>query len=134
MKVIILVQIVSVICLTILSGCRQIFGDREQPESIVQVPPDYSQIVVTAPEKGSIWKPGDVIRIKWLATSTKNVDIQLYRKSAYQFTIKENFENTGLFDWSIPFDINLSNHYLVKIINHNNPDVFQFSGRFGIQQ
>jgi hypothetical protein len=133
MKAIISFVIVSLICLINLSGCRQIFGDREQPESIVQVPIESSQIVVTAPVHGSIWKPGDVIRIKWLATSINSIDIELYRKSYYQFSIQENLENTGSFDWSIPVDINLSNHYLVKISNHNNPDTYQFSGRFGIQ-
>jgi len=133
MKVLISVLIVSLSCLIILSGCRQIFGDGEQPESIVQVPIESSQIVVTAPVHGPIWKPGDVIRIKWLATSINSIDIQLYRKSSYQFTIQENIENTGSFDWSIPVDINLSNHYLVKVINHNDQDTYQFSGRFGIQ-
>ena len=124
---------VSLICFLNLSGCRQIFGDGEQPESIVQVPIESSQIVVTAPVHGTIWKPGDVIRIKWLATSINSIDIELYRKSYYQFSIRENLENTGSFDWLIPVDINLSNHYLVKISNHNNPDTYQFSGRFGIQ-
>jgi hypothetical protein len=120
-------------CCCFLNGCRQIFGDGAQPESIVQVPTESSQIFVTAPEKGSVWKPGDVIKIKWLAVSISSIDIQLYKKSAYQFTIEENIDNTGAFDWSIPIDINLSNQYLVKVINHNNPDVYQFSGRFGIQ-
>ena len=133
MKALILFVIVSLISLINLSGCRQIFGDREQPDSIVQVPIESSRIVVTAPVHGSIWKPGDVIRIKWLATSTNSIDIQLYRKSSYQFSIQENLENTGSFDWLIPVDINLSNHYLLKIINHNNPATYQFSGRFGIQ-
>ena len=133
MKAIISSVIVTLICLIIFSGCRRIFGDREQPESIVQVSTESSQIVVTAPIHGSIWKPGDVIRIKWLATSINNIDIQLYRKSSYQFTIRENLENTVSFDWLIPVDINLSNHYLLKIINHDNPDTYQFSGTFGIQ-
>ena len=133
MKAIISSVIVFLICLINLSGCRQIFGDREQPESIVQVSTESSQIVVTAPIHGSFWKPGNVIKIKWLATSINSIDIQLYRKSSYQFTIRENLENTGSFDWLIPVDINLSNHYLLKIINHDNPDTYQFSGTFGIQ-
>jgi hypothetical protein len=116
-----------------LSGCRQIFGDGEQPESIVQAPSESSQIFITAPEQGSIWKPGDVIKIKWLAVSINHIDIQIYKKSAYQFTIIQNIDNTGTFDWLIPIDINLSNQYLIKILNHNTPDVYQFSGRFGIQ-
>lgn len=133
MKAIISFVIVSLICLINLSGCRQIFGDREQAESIVQVPIESSRIAVTAPVHGSIWEPGDIIRIKWLATSINNIDVQLYRKSSYQYTIQNNLENTGSFDWLIPVDINLSSHYSLKIINHNNPDTYQFSGTFGIQ-
>jgi hypothetical protein len=63
----------------------------------------------------------------------EKIDIQLYRKSEFKFTITENLENTGKFDWIVPIDIPLSNHYLVKVINHNNTDVYKFSGRFGIQ-
>jgi len=133
MKSLIFSAVVSLFFLINLSGCRQIFGDREQPESIIQAPPESSQIVITTPEYGSIWKPGDVIKIKWLATSINSIDIELYRKSYYQFSIRENLENTGTFDWLIPPDINLSNHYLLKIINHDNPDTYQFSGTFGIQ-
>jgi len=133
MKAIISFTIISLIYSIILYGCRQIFGDGDQPESIVQAPVESSKIIVTAPIQGSIWKPGDVIRIKWSAPSINIIDIKLYRKSSYQFTIQENIENTGTFDWSIPVNINLSNHYLVKIINHNNQDTYQFSGRFAIQ-
>lgn len=133
MKAIISFTIISLIYSIILSGCRQIFGDGDQPESIIQAPVESSKIIVTAPIQGSIWKPGDVIRIKWSAPSINIIDIKLYRKSSHQFTIQEKIENTGSFDWSIPVNINLSNHYLVKIINHNNQDTYQFSGRFGIQ-
>jgi len=117
----------------LLSGCRQIFGDREQPESIVSAPTEAANIIVTSPDQGTIWNPGDTITINWIAPTIKKLEIQLYRKSEYKFTITENLENTGQFDWIVPFDIHLSNHYLVKVANHNNRDVYKFSGRFGIQ-
>lgn len=123
----------SLCCLIIISGCRQFFGDAAEPESIVEVPTETSQIIITSPEHGDILKPGDVLNIKWLAVSINRIDIELYRKSSYQFTIAENTESTGSFDWSIPGNINLSNHYFVKIINHNNSNTCEFSGRFGIQ-
>ena len=117
----------------LLTGCRNIFGDRDQPESIVQVPIEASNIIVNSPVQGTIWNPGDTISIKWIAPSINRIDIQLYRKSEYKFTIIENLANTGKFDWIVPLDIPLSNHYLIKISSHNIPDIYKFSGRFGIQ-
>ena len=121
------------ICPVFLTGCRQIFGDGTQPESIVEAPVENANIVVSEPVHGNIWKPGETIRIKWIAPTIKKIDIQLYRKSEFKFTIAGNLENSGKFDWIVPVDIALSNHYLVKVINHNNTDVYKFSGRFGIQ-
>ena len=118
----------------ILSGCRQIFGDREQPESIVEVPIEASNIIIKSPAHGTIWNPGDTIIIKWSASTIQRIDIQLYRKSEFKFMITKNIENSGRFDWTIPIDIPLSNHYLIKVTSHNNPDIYNFSGRFGIQQ
>jgi Ser-Thr-rich glycosyl-phosphatidyl-inositol-anchored membrane family len=117
----------------LLSGCRQIFGDREQPDSIVQTPIEASNIIVTSPVHATIWNPGDTITINWIAPTIKKIDIQLYRKSEYKFTITDNLENSGSFDWIVPLDISLSNHYLVKIVSHSNPDIYKFSGRFGIK-
>jgi hypothetical protein len=133
MKIVKSILILSLICLFSITGCRDIFGDGEQPDSIVQVPNEPEEIIVTSPTRGSIYKPGDVIRISWFANSISNIDLELYRKSDYKFTISDNQKNTGIFDWQIPIDINLSNHYIIKIVNYNNPDAYQFSGMFGIQ-
>ncbi|MCW8803888.1 MAG: GPI anchored serine-threonine rich family protein [Ignavibacteriaceae bacterium] len=121
------------ICSILLTGCRQIFGDGTQPESITQAPTEGSNIFVSSPIQGTIYNPDDTISVKWIAPTIKKIDIQLYRKSEYKFTISENLENTGSFDWVVPLEIPLSNHYLLKVINHNNSDTYQFSGRFGIQ-
>lgn len=133
MKIIKSIILFSIISLISFTGCREIFGDGEKPDSIVQVPNEPAEIVVTSPLRGTIYKPGDVININWFAHSISAVDIELYRKNEYKFTISDNQENTGIFDWHIPIDINLSNHYIIKIVNHNNPDAYQFSGMFGIQ-
>ena len=113
-------------------GCRQILGDRELPESIVQPPLEGTKIIVNEPVFGTIRNPGDTLSIKWNAPTIRKIDIKLYRKSEYIFTIIENIEN-GEFDWKIPYEIPLSNHYLIKISNHNNEDIYEFSGQFGIQ-
>ncbi len=114
-------------------GCRQIFGDRTETESIVQAPVDGTNILVLEPVQGKIWNPGDTIPIKWTAPTIREIDIQLYRKTEFKFIIAEKLDNYGKFDWIVPLSISLSNHYIVKIMNHNNNDVFELSGRFGIQ-
>ncbi len=117
----------------LFSGCRQMFGDRAQSESIVQAPDEASNIFVTSPVHGTVWNPGDTITIKWIAPTIRKMEVQLYRKSEYKFTIIENIENVGKYEWIVPLDIPLSNHYLIKVANQNNHDVYKFSGRFGIQ-
>ncbi|MCC7094827.1 MAG: hypothetical protein IT277_11620, partial [Ignavibacteriaceae bacterium] len=49
--------------LFILFGCRDIFGDRTEPESIIQPPEEGSNLIVTEPIHGKIWNPGDTIKI-----------------------------------------------------------------------
>ncbi|MBK9097850.1 MAG: GPI anchored serine-threonine rich family protein [bacterium] len=125
----------SIIFFSLLAvvGCRDIFGDRTEPESIVQPPQEGSNLVVTEPVHGKIWNPGDTIQIKWIAPTIKKIDLELYRKSEYKFLIAGEVSNYGNYSWIIPIDLPLSNHYLIKVSNHNNADVYKFSGRFGVQ-
>jgi len=117
----------------LFSGCRQILGDSTAPELIVQPPIEATKIIVTEPTFGTIRNPGDTISIKWTAPTIRKIDLQLFRKNEYKFIINENMENNGSFNWRVPHDIPLSNHYLIKIMSHNNEDIYEFSGQFGIQ-
>jgi len=121
------------ISLLTMVGCRDIFGERTEPESIVQPPEESSYLVVTEPVHGKIWNPGDTVRIKWIAPTIKKIDLELYRKSEFKFNLADNIINNGTYYWIVPQNIPLSNHYLIKVSNHNNAEVFQFSGRFGVQ-
>jgi hypothetical protein len=114
------------------SGCRDIFGDREQPISIVQPPLEGANISVIEPAHGSVWNPGDTILIRWVAPTIKQIDIHLYRKSEYKFRISDNIINNGNFYWVIPAEINSSVHYRLKVSNHNNSEAYSFSGQFAI--
>ena len=116
----------------LLTGCRQIFGDKEQPELIVQAPIEGNSIDITEPVWGTIYHPGDTIIIKWSALTIKRLDISLYRKSEFKITINTNLENKGKISWIVPDEIPSSNHYCIKISNHNNADTYNFSKQFGI--
>jgi hypothetical protein len=133
MKTVKLILCIILFSLLAVVGCRDFFGEKTAPESIVQPPQESSNLVVTEPVHGTIWNPGDTIRIKWIAPTIKEIDLELYRKSEYKFLIAGEISNSGNYFWIIPIDLPLSNHYLIKVSNHNNADVFQFSGRFGVQ-
>lgn len=124
---------IFLIFLLTINGCRDIFGERTAPESVVNPPEESSNLEVFEPIHGRIWNPGDTLQIKWIAPAIKKIDLKLYRKSAYKFDIASEIANTGIYVWIIPMDIPLSNHYLIRVSNHNNTEVFKFSGRFGIQ-
>jgi len=116
----------------LLTGCRQIFGDREPPGLIVQAPAEGNSISVYEPVWGTIYHPGDTIIIKWSAPLIKRLDISLYRKSEFKFTINTDIENKGKISWIVPNEIPSSNHYCIKINNHNDEDTYNFSKQFGI--
>jgi len=133
MKPINIIVCILLLSIYLLSGCKDIFSDETQPISIIQPPPEASNITVTEPVFGTIRNPGDTLHINWIAPTINKIDIQLYRKSELKLSIVENLENNGHFEWKIPFEIPLSNHYLIKIVSHINYNIFAFSGQFGIQ-
>jgi len=133
MKSINLIIAVFIFCLLMTSGCRDIFGDRTQPQSIVQPPLEPAKIVVTNPEFGTIKSPGDTIEIKWFASGIQKIKLQLFRKNEFKFTIAKDIENNSSFMWKIPFEVPLSNHYLIKVISNQNENIYEFSGQFGIE-
>ena len=132
MKTISLIPLFFLGMLLNFSGCRDIFGDETQPESIVQPPSEASNIFVTNPVYGTILNPGDTVVIKWSAPTIQRIDIQLFRKSEYKFTLAVEIENDGSFIWKIPFEIQPSHHYRIKIITHNHNTIYAFSDQFGI--
>lgn len=132
MKAIYLTLKTLLIFSVLLTGCRDIFGDREQPELIVQAPIEGNSINVYEPVWGTVYQPGDTILIKWLAPRIDRLDISLYRKSEFKFTIHTNVENKSKINWIVPSGIPPSNHYRIKISNHNNADTYNFSKQFGI--
>jgi hypothetical protein len=131
--------ITNIVCILLFSnflftGCRDIFGDdTQQPVAIVQPPTEGSKVIVTEPVLGMIKNPGDIINISWIAPTINKIDIQLFRKNEFKFNIIADLDNNGNFEWKIPYEIPLSNHYLIKIISHANSDIYKFSDQFGIQ-
>jgi len=126
------IQLFFLLPAIIITGCRLLTSDNTEPESIVE-PVHLNAFTITSPKNSSFWKPGDMMEIKWITSgSIDKVDIQLYRKSTFIKDLKNNLKNNGSFRWNIPYEIDHSLHYHIKIINHNNPDEYELSDRFAI--
>lgn len=124
----------AAILILLFTGCRQLFGGANDPGFITTNFEYVEKIIVTSPARGDFYAPGDLIEIKWLTSfsSVSNVNILLYRKSALQRTIIADTRNAGSFSWRIPDVIDNSVHYNFKVVDSNNPEVFNYSGSFGI--
>ena len=124
----------AAILISLFTGCRKLFGGATDPGFITTDYEYVEKIIVTSPARGDFYAPGDLIEINWLTSfsTISNVNILLYRKSALQRTIANNISNQGSYEWHIPHVIDNSIHYTVKVVNSNNPEVFNYSGRFGI--
>ncbi len=120
------------ISIFVFDGCRSFTDENNNAELLVD--PNYSTyFLITSPPKYSIWKPGEQLQISWITSgNVGKVDIQLYKKSDLILVLKTNYSNRGSFSWNIPNDINQSLHYQIKISNHNNPDEYELSDRFAI--
>ena len=124
----------AAILISLITGCRQFIEGSNDPGVIAPDIEHVEKIIVTSPERGDFYAPGDLIEIKWLTSfsSVRKLKILLYRKSSLQRTIIENIQNTGSYFWRIPDVIDNSVHYIIKVVNSNNPEVFNYSGQFGI--
>lgn len=126
---------VLLICFSLINlpGCRDWFGENKQAESILSVDNIPMNIIITSPQHGSTWKPGETIPIKWFANEAiPKVNIELYRKTNLQFAITEDLVNNGYYEWKIPSNINYSVHYIIKISSINNAKQFGLSEQFTI--
>ena len=132
MKLFILYIQIIIFCSLILISCRQLVGDENPPELIIEPPVEANNIQIIEPSYGNVFSPGDTITIKWTAPTIQKLDIQLFRKTEYQITIDENLDNDGEFIWKIPNGFPLSHHYLIKIISHSNQNIYDLSEQFGI--
>jgi len=124
----------AAILISLFTGCRQLFGGADDPGFITTDFEYVEKIIVTSPARGDFYAPGDKIEIKWLTSfsTVSKVNIFLYRKSLLQRTIIEDTQNAGSYFWRIPDVIDNSVHYIIKVVDSNNPEVFSYSGSFGV--
>jgi hypothetical protein len=124
----------AAILISLITGCRQLLEGANDPGFITTDLEPVEKIIVTSPARGVFYAPGDLIEIKWLTSfsTVSKLNILLYRKSVLQRTIIADTRNAGSYFWRIPDVIDNSVHYIIKVVNSNNPEVFNYSGQFGI--
>lgn len=97
---------------------------------------EYSQadhaffLKVSMPSASSSWKQGTTRTISW-NNYMNNVNIRLIKDGVTISTIVTNRGGTS-YSWAIPFDI-IAGDYQIKVQDAQNPDYYQLSGIFRIE-
>ncbi len=123
--------IISILVAVICFGCREKkdFLAYEHFEFITK-----QEFIVVSPKSGDLWLTGESYEIKWIPSSRANfVSIELYRKNTLKKVVIQKTENDGIYKYTIPYDLQASNLYKIKIINFGDPEEFTFSDYFSIR-
>ncbi|OGU58823.1 MAG: hypothetical protein A2X64_09435 [Ignavibacteria bacterium GWF2_33_9] len=91
----------------------------------INIQPDDAAKILTfvSPNSSTVAKFGSVLYINWDCNFIYNVNLDLYLKDTIIKSIKTNIENSGYIVWNIPFGIEESKEYFVKISEFNKPNV-----------
>jgi hypothetical protein len=84
-------------------------------------------ITVIAPNGGEVWCGGDAQNIIWEDNLSGNVEIDLFKGSAFHSVLVPSTPSDGFYSWSVPSGFESGSDYLIKILSVNNSDVFDFS-------
>ena len=129
---------ISVILLVMLIigisySCRDETSPTEPIDVKAITPPVNLQVEIISPTIGDKFRPGNLCVVLWKsAAEIKLVDIDLYKKTALRQHIAKKIANTGEYYWTIPEEILQSNHYKIKVTNHDNSKEYSLSDVFFI--
>jgi surfactin synthase thioesterase subunit len=86
-----------------------------------------NDITVTVPNGGESWQAGTQHNITWSDNITGNVKIELLRNGVFEAEITASTASSGAYSWNIPTSIVADTTYKIKILNVDNPAVFDIS-------
>ena len=72
-------------------------------------------ITVTTPNGGEKINTGSNYTIKWSASTTGKVSINLYKGSSKVKTVAKDIANTGTYSWSVPADLKDGDDYKIQL-------------------
>ena len=123
--------ILSIIIL-LYSGCEETVIE---PTDLGIPINDNEEIIIISPSSGDIFEPGDLLKIRWLSSSSLNkVDIFLLRNNTIVHTFALDQNNNGTYGWFIDDDVDVSSSYSIKVVNSFDDENFSISERFSIKQ
>ena len=132
MNKLVTISVLVLFLLIVNSSCRD-EANPSETGAYYNSSPRADLIQVTAPVFGEVWKPGTANLIKWkVSANIKLIDLQLFKKNKFRFTIASRVQNDGSFEWVVPNNITRSVHYRIKLVNSSRTDDFNFSDTFYI--
>jgi len=84
-------------------------------------------LVLTAPDGGEGYKPGQSCTIQWQSGVGGNVKIDLHKGGAYSAPIVGTTDNDGSYDWGIPVGQTEGGDYSIRITSVENATIFDDS-------
>ncbi len=114
-----------------VSGCRD--HSRHVPEITISEGGDVvtNWITVSKPDYGETWQPGTIHEIQWKSnTEISRVNIDVFKKGSYLYSIMTDLENTGSYTWQVPENATMTNHAKIRVSSTNDGNVEGFSEVF----
>lgn len=92
-----------------------------------------SSITVISPKSTSTWSSNNYYTIVWSTLGTiEDVDIELYNGTEFKYSIANRTQNEGIFNYFLPFSVEASYFWRVKITDSDNSSIFSYSPYFEI--
>jgi len=110
-------------------------SNRASDDYVMNSPKMSSSITITQPNSSSSWETSSA---EWIFYTTTPdiyyVNITLYKDGILEREIDEWIPVTNSFYWLIPFDVEDSNQYQIKIADYLNSSTYDFSDYFEIKE
>ena len=91
-----------------------------------------SPIIVTYPDKNSVWEEGFEYEITWRSyLNISHVDIEFYKGDILNYGVY-NLENNGTFLWTVPEGVSIGIDWKIKISNASDSLIYAVSEFFEI--
>ena len=88
---------------------------------------------ITTPSISSTWEKNIIENIQWTSTGGINkIDIELYKNGLWEKSLINETDNDGTYGWWIPYSLEDNESYQIKIIDHDNISIYDFSNQFEI--
>jgi hypothetical protein len=91
-----------------------------------------TSITVTTPLAGSVFQTGESCTIRWIYNQESFIDIYLYKGYSQVRTIALGIINRHGFVWTIPGIVGEGDNFRIKVVDHNDPSVYDYSDYFTI--